>query len=295
MSWLQLHLQTNRDQTELLEDVLLACGAVSVTLADNADQPILEPGVGETPLWSAVKLSALFEADTDTDMVLVHLSANVDRLPLWRWEILEDQPWERAWMENFHPVRCGERLWICPSWCEPPRPEAINLLLDPGLAFGSGSHATTFMCLQWLDGLSLEGKTVIDYGCGSGILGIAAALLGARHVIAVDNDPQALLATRENASRNGIGHDRLMVYPPDQQPAEPADYLVANILAAPLIDLAEHITESTRAGGQLCLSGIVKSQIDAVCQAYDKNFHFQILPGQDDWIRLSAAKIGLDG
>ena len=290
MSWLQLHLEASSDKTELLENLLLDCGAVSVTLTDNANEPILEPNVGETPLWAQVRLSGLFSADTDTNIVLVRLAAEFDHLPKWHWEIVEDQPWERLWMEHYHPIRCGKQLWICPSWCKPPEPDAINLMLDPGLAFGTGSHATTFLCLQWLDGLDIKNKTLIDYGCGSGILAIAAVLLGARRVVAIDNDPQALLATADNALHNGIGKDQLLIFSPEQQPPEPADYLVANILAAPLVELAGQITRSIVTGGQLCLSGIVTSQTSTICKSYDKHFEFEPAVNQDEWVRLVAMK-----
>ncbi|MBV1931775.1 MAG: 50S ribosomal protein L11 methyltransferase [Porticoccaceae bacterium] len=291
MSWLQLHLDTSSEASAPLEQALLDSGAVSVTLSDSADVPILEPGVGETPLWQKLTLTALFPADIDTDLVLLQLSADSGQsLPPWRWEILEDQAWERLWMDHYHPIRCGQRLWICPSWCQPPEPDAINLMLDPGLAFGTGSHATTFLCLQWLDSLDLEGKTLIDYGCGSGILAIAATLLGARKVIAIDNDPQALLATADNAQRNGIDKDKLCICGPDEQTPEASDYLVANILAAPLIQLAEHIMKSVKAGGQLCLSGIVDGQVTEVREAYVGHFAFMPPVNQDDWVRLVASK-----
>jgi ribosomal protein L11 methyltransferase len=291
MSWLQLHFDTDSNALTQLEQALLETGAVSVTLSDNSNQPILEPGVGETPLWQQVRLTALFPADANTDAVLLRTSSLTGQpLPPWRWEILEDQAWEKLWMEHYHPIRCGQRLWVCPSLRKPPEPDAINLMLDPGLAFGTGSHATTFLCLQWLDSLDIAGKTFIDYGCGSGILAIAAALLGARKVIAVDNDPQALLATADNAQRNDISDHQLEVWAPDQQVVHPADYLVANILAAPLVELAGLITSSLRTGGQLCLSGIVDSQIDMVCQAYDKHFRFKPALIQDEWVRLIGIK-----
>ncbi len=297
MSWLQLHLEINDAKSGPLEAALLNSGAVSVTLADsvtpadNASRPILEPGVGETPLWQKVRLTALYPADIDTDVVLLQIGVELQTaLPPWRWETLEDQVWERAWMEHYQPIQCGQRLWICPSWCSPPDPSAINLMLDPGLAFGTGSHPTTMLCLQWLDGLDIEGKTVIDYGCGSGILAIAATLLGAAQVIAVDNDPQALLATTDNAQRNGIDKDQLIVYLPDDQPRLACDYLVANILAAPLIELSEHFLKSTRTGGQICLSGIVDTQLTLVTQAYTQNVEFAPAVNQDEWLRLVATK-----
>lgn len=290
MSWLQLHLAIPRDRAPMVEDVLLAAGALSVTLADNADHPILEPGVGETPLWDDVLATGLFSANTDTGEALALLAARYPgQLPDCRWEVLADQDWERSWMAHFEPIRCGQRLWVCPSWCEPPDPGAINLILDPGLAFGSGTHPTTFLCLQWLDREPLAGKTLIDYGCGSGILGIAALLLGAARVIAVDNDPQSLIATRDNARRNHIRDEQLTVCLPQNLPPTTADVLVANILATPLIELAPSFGSLLPTGGRLCLSGIVASQSDAVVGAYHQ-FDFDPVQADDIWVRLAAVK-----
>ncbi|MCK9563411.1 MAG: 50S ribosomal protein L11 methyltransferase [Bacteroidales bacterium] len=293
MAWLQVHLFAERADTEAVEDALLHCGAVSVTLADSADDPILEPGVGETPLWETVKVSGLFELPADQALLsasFLALRPDFSAADL-HWESVEDQAWERAWMDHFEPIQCGRRLWICPSWREPPDPGAVNLRLDPGLAFGSGTHPTTFLCLQWLDGLDLAGKTVIDYGCGSGILGIAALLLGAARVIAVDNDPQALIATRDNLERNDLDPARLAVYLPGEAPETlvegGADILVANILAGPLIGLASRLAALTAADGQLCLSGLTGEQAPEVMAAYP-TFAFDPPAAREEWVRLTA-------
>ncbi|MEA3301216.1 MAG: 50S ribosomal protein L11 methyltransferase [Pseudomonadota bacterium] len=291
MPWLQVHLLAPRADTEAVEDALLDCGAVSVTLADSADNPILEPGVGETPLWETVKVTGLFELPADRALIaaqFVALQPGFGAADL-HWEEVADQPWERAWMDHFEPIQCGGRLWICPSWREPPDPDAVNLRLDPGLAFGSGTHPTTFLCLEWLDGIDLAGTTVIDYGCGSGILGIAALLLGADRVIAVDNDPQALIATRDNLERNGLGAERLSTHLPADMPDASADILVANILAGPLISLAPRLDQLTRLGGRLCLSGLTLDQAQAVMAAYP-GFRFEPIARRDDWVRLGARK-----
>lgn len=296
MAWQQLHLLVARQQVEDVEDGLLAWGALSVTLADSADDPILEPGVGETPLWQVVRLTALFESDADTGKVNAHIAAAwPDLTETQHWETVDDQPWERAWMQDFEPIRCGDRLWVCPSWQPPPEPDAANLLMDPGLAFGSGTHPTTFLCLQWLDGVELAGTTVVDYGCGSGILGIAALLLGADRVIAIDNDPQALVATADNLHRNGIDPRRLTVCLPGEQAHDlQADVVVANILAEPLINLAATIGNLVRPGGQLCLSGITSDQIDAVTAAYP-GFHFEPARTREGgdlcWAQLAARRL----
>jgi len=292
MPWLQLHIVTNRSGAEAIEDALLDSGAVSVSMSDDADTPVLEPGVGETPLWDNVKVTALYEAEDNSDAISEQLCAALD-IPPQRlaWEILEDQPWERAWMDHFEPIRCGERLWICPSWKEPPEPDAVNLILDPGLAFGTGTHPTTFLCLQWLDSLDLKGKTVVDYGCGSGILGIAALLLGAQRVIAIDNDPQALIASRDNLARNNLGDECLDTYLPGEIPVLEADIVIANILAGPLVSLSAGIAALTKNGGLLCLSGIMPHQADDVQAAYD-GFAFTPRTVRDDWVRLDARKTG---
>ncbi len=289
-TWLQLHLHSDRDAAPQIEDTLLACGALSVTQQDSADEPILEPGVGETPLWEQVTTTALFDGDADPDRLEQQLRQHWPALPACRWEVLEDRAWEREWMAQFEPIRCGERLWICPSWRTPPDPDAVNLLLDPGLAFGTGTHPTTALCLGWLDGTDLRDKLVVDYGCGSGILGIAALLLGARQVIAVDNDPQALLATRDNAERNGIEPERILTAAPGDVPAVSADVLVANILAEPLIQLAPQLNDLVRPGGLLCLSGLITRQEAVVCDAYRAWFDFAPPANRDEWLCLTASK-----
>lgn len=292
MSWLQLRIETTREQTEAIEDAVLAAGAVSVTMEDNADQPILEPALGETPLWNEVRVTGLFTADTDIDQATVIATAAYQQsLPNYRWEILEDKDWEREWMTNFHPMRFGRRLWICPSWKQPPAPDDVNLMLDPGLAFGTGTHPTTALCLEWLDACDLKDKIVVDYGCGSGILGIAALLLGAKQVIAIDNDPQALIATRDNAERNNIAPDRIATYLPRQAPSGIlADVTVANILAGPLAELAPLISNITASGGKLALSGIIPSQAQHLHSHYQQWFNMDEPVTQQDWIRLSGSK-----
>ena len=296
MSWLQLVFDTTKEQATALEDALLELGALSVTLQDNipedgVDEPIYEPGRGETPLWQKTKLLALFEADHDADLIAAALTNQLGELPSWSAEQLEDQAWERAWMDNFKPMRFGERLWMCPSWCEPPDPNGVILALDPGLAFGTGTHPTTALCLEWLDAQPLQGCTVLDYGCGSGILAIAALLLGAERAIAVDNDPQALIATRDNAERNGIDPQRLLTCLPDAVPTLSADITIANILAGPLQELAPLLTQLTRSGGRLALSGILAEQANAVAAAYRPAFTLLGPTLRDDWVRLDGQKL----
>ncbi|WP_321348372.1 50S ribosomal protein L11 methyltransferase [Halopseudomonas oceani] len=291
MSWLQLRLAITPEQAPTLEDQLLELGAVSVTFMDAEDQPIFEPDLGTTPLWSNTHLLALFEADTDPDALLQHLRLLCQAtLPPHELEKIEDQDWERSWMDNFHPMRFGERLWIVPSWHAAPEPNAVNLLLDPGLAFGTGTHPTTALCLQWLDAQQLQGKTLIDFGCGSGILAIAGLLLGAEHAVGTDIDIQALEASRDNARRNQIADERFDLYLPEQMPDAPADVLVANILAGPLVSLAPRLASLVKPGGLLALSGILAEQTDEILEAYNNDFELDPVANQDGWIRVSGRR-----
>ncbi|MBQ1557209.1 MAG: 50S ribosomal protein L11 methyltransferase, partial [Pseudomonas sp.] len=263
MPWLQVRLAITPEQAETYEDALLEVGAVSVTFMDAEDQPIFEPDLGTTPLWSNTHLLALFEADTDETALLAHLQLLCGgALPEHHVERIEDQDWERSWMDGFQPMRFGQRLWIVPSWHAAPQPDAVNLLLDPGLAFGTGTHPTTALCLEWLDGQNLDNCSVLDFGCGSGILAIAALLLGAPQAAGTDIDPQALEASRDNASRNSIDPARFPVYLPADLPQQPADVVVANILAGPLVSLAPQITALVKSGGRLALSGILAEQAE---------------------------------
>ncbi len=290
--WIQFNIEASPQKTEQIENAVLDAGAVSVTLQDAADQPILEPGVGETPLWDSCILTALFPASIDTSTTEQQIQANLSFSLCSSWQLVENKDWSQEWKKHFKPVACSDcRLWICPSWIETPQPDAVNLRLDPGLAFGTGSHPTTMLCLNWLEKQTLQGKTLIDFGCGSGILGIAALLLGAEKVWAIDNDPQALLASRDNAQRNGIEDERLITLLPEEIPSEAkADIMVANILAKPLIDLAPQISKLTLNNGQLCLSGILSHQVDQVSAAYIEKFIFADSVIEDNWAQLAATK-----
>ncbi|KXJ30626.1 MULTISPECIES: 50S ribosomal protein L11 methyltransferase [Pseudomonas] len=289
MSWLQVRLALTPAQAETYEDLMLELGAVSVTFMDAEDQPIFEPDLGTTPLWSQTHLLALFEGDTDAAALEQRVQLLANGLT-YEVERLEDQEWERSWMDNFQPMRFGQRLWIVPSWHEAPEPEAVNLLLDPGLAFGTGTHPTTSLCLQWLDGEPVAGRQVLDFGCGSGILAIAALLLGAERAVGTDIDVQALEASRENANRNGIDPARFPLYLPADLPDEPADVVVANILAGPLVGLAEQITRLTHIGGRLALSGILAEQAEDVRAAYAGCFDLEPTATLDGWVRISGTR-----
>lgn len=287
MAWIQFICHTTPDKAEALSEALSECGAAAVTFEDDADQPIYEPDLGETPLWLKTRLTALFDAETSEQTVSDMLAGMVDEVPRFKVEAVEDKDWEREWMKNFQPIQFGERLWIVPSWHEAPDAKAVNILLDPGLAFGTGTHATTALCLNWLDQIDLKGKYVIDYGCGSGILAIAAALLGAERVIGVDTDPQALEATRENAKRNGV---EIEAYLPGDCPDEPCDLLIANILAGPLQNLAPRFANLCKPGADLVLSGILQTQADEVADSYRTWFDMQAPASKEDWIRLAGVR-----
>lgn len=295
MSWLEIKCTLPSSRVEAAEFVLETSGAVSVTFTDADDQPILEPTLGTVPLWDFTVVTGLYAMDANAPAIITLLSEQLQLRPDQVSCItLEDQDWTRAWMSNFKPMDFGKKLAVCPSGFEP-IPARINLQLDPGLAFGTGTHATTRLCLEWLDSLAcngtLEDKTVIDYGCGSGILAIGAALLGAKHVICIDNDPQALIATMDNAQRNGV-EDKVSVYLPDDLPlnTKPADVVIANILANPLIKLSDRICNLTAAGGSLGLSGILTEQADSVIAAYAAEIGGLHVSQQQDWVRVDGIK-----
>ena len=289
MAWIQFVCHTSQDKAEALSEALSECGAAAVTFEDDADQPIYEPDPGETPLWTETRLTALFDAETEQQQMLDMLATLVDEVPRFRVEAVEDKDWEREWMENFKPIQFGDKLWIVPSWHEAPDEKAVNILLDPGLAFGTGTHATTALCLGWLDQADLKGKYVIDYGCGSGILAIAAALLGAERVVAVDTDPQALEATRANAKRNGV---EVEAYLPGDCPDDLCDLLIANILAGPLQNLAPRFANLCKADADLVLSGVLQTQADDVAESYQSWFAMQPAVAKEDWVRLTGQRYG---
>ncbi len=286
-TWLQIGLRVNPDQVEQTEEVLAELGAHSVTLLDAGDHPVHEPAPGETPLWPDIVVQGLFDGDTD----LVELSATLVEAGLvadsagLEIERLGDRDWTRAWMDRYQPLRFGQSLWICPSHIEPDPDWPIVIRLDPGLAFGSGTHPTTALCLEWIDQHVLTGQRVVDFGCGSGILAIACALKGAREVVAVDHDPQALTATEDNATRNQVA-DRIECLLPDQFETKPADLVLANILAGPLIELAPRLAECVKPAGHLVLSGILREQAPSVAAAYRSSLGAEKISRREDWIRL---------
>ncbi|MDI5834804.1 50S ribosomal protein L11 methyltransferase [Shewanella xiamenensis] len=292
MPWIQLRINTNSDDAETISDLLMEEGAVSITFEDGKDTPIFEPKLGETPLWRDTVVVALFEADTDLTPSIEMLKT----LPFLgehfshKIEQIEDKDWVREWMDNYHPIQFGKRLWICPSWREVPDPTAVNVILDPGLAFGTGTHPTTALCLEWLDSLDLSNEEVIDFGCGSGILAVAALKLGAKKVTGIDIDYQAIEASKANAERNDVA-DQLELYLPEDQPADlKADVLVANILAGPLRELAPLIAERVKTGGKLALSGLLKEQAQEISDFYSQWFDMDEAAHKEDWSRLTGTR-----
>ncbi|NQZ90345.1 MAG: 50S ribosomal protein L11 methyltransferase [Colwellia sp.] len=292
MPWIQLRLSANEETSEKYSDWLSACGAQAVTFIDAQDTPIYEPLPGDEVIyWHNTVVMGLFDASHDIDKTITYLkSIHPDKNEMvYKLEQLEDKDWEREWMDNFHPMKFGERLWICPSWCEVPDPTAVNVMLDPGLAFGTGTHPTTALCLTWLDSLDLVGKTVVDFGCGSGILSLAALKLGAKKVIGIDIDPQALQASKDNAQRNGV-EDRLALFLPKDQPTFKADVVVANILAGPLRELAPTIIEFVAPNGHLALSGVLEEQANELQIIYGQWCEMDAIAIQEEWVRLSGKK-----
>lgn len=292
MPFLQLTLTIGEADPEPYEEALLAAGAMSITLEDAGDDPVLEPAPGATPLWPRVRVKALFAADASPQAVLDALGAQLpSTLPEARFEVLQDRAWEREWLKDFRPMRFGRRLWICPGGQTPPADDAAPCVieLDPGLAFGTGTHPTTALCLEWLDGADLAGKRVIDYGCGSGVLAIAALKLRAAHALAVDIDPQALTATRENALRNRVA-DRLTVQLACDATFAPADVVLANILAGPLEELAPTLAMLVLPGGRIVLSGLLHEQAPAVAHRYAAWFDIAPATIRDDWARLDGVR-----
>lgn len=293
-AWQELHFTARKDQVQVLEEWLFERGALSVTLEDDADQPLLEPGPGETPLWDVVRVTALYVGDQDITPILGEIPPNLitsaSRAPV----PVADREWARVWENEFHPLQMGERLWICPSWTPPPDPDAINILLDPGLAFGTGTHPTTAMCLRSMDADLGSGARVVDYGCGSGILGIAAVRLGATAALGVDNDPQAITASLNNAARNHVPREAFSVVLPEDELVSSwrggATWVVANILAGPLVVLAPVLTSLMTPGGRLLLAGLLADQAEEVIKAYAPTIDLVIADQQEGWVLLSGNK-----
>jgi ribosomal protein L11 methyltransferase len=292
MPWLQIAFEAARDAAQRLSDALEESGAVSVSIEGADAEPIFETDWNDArPVWKRARVVALFEQDADVPAALAMTAAllGLAEPPPYKTETLADQDWVRAWMDRWQPMQFGTNLWVVPSWLTPPDPQAVNLVLDPGMAFGTGTHATTGMCLEWLAAHPPRGLEVIDFGCGSGILAIAALKLGARTALGTDTDPQALITARENAERNGVVDRLTLCLPPDVPDRAGAEVVLANILAPALIALAPQLTALTRRGGWLILSGLLTDQADEVAAAYKDSFDFE-RHLQDGWAMLAGRR-----
>lgn len=294
MAWHQISVTTNEETAPQIADFFSDTGALSVTYLDAEDVPIYEPALNETKIWQNTVVVALYEEDSEPELIKTALFGKFAQnsvLSNWKSEVLEDQDWERAWMEYYHPMKFADKLWVCPTGQENHEAGTVCLTLDPGLAFGTGTHPTTALCLEWLASHDLTNKIVIDYGCGSGILAVAAVLLGAKHAHAIDIDPQAITATLANAEKNQVS-DKISCYLPEQFTPLAADVVLANILAKPLIELAPAIMALVKPQGQLVLSGILNEQADSVSTAYSTQMTMNPAVNQEDWCRLDGIKTG---
>lgn len=293
MAWHQISVITSEDTAPKVADYFSDLGAVSVTYMDAEDEPVYEPAIGETKIWTHTRVIALYELTADPanirSQTLKHFQPEV--LKYWEFEVIQDQAWERAWMEHYHPMKFADKLWVCPTGQEQREENTVCLILDPGLAFGTGTHPTTALCLEWLASHDLTGKTVVDYGCGSGILAVAALLMGAKMAYAVDIDPQAITATESNALKNKV-QDKIVCCLSEQFKVAhiKADVVLANILAKPLVDMADLIAGLVAAKGLLVLSGILAEQANSVIDAYQAFLPLNKLVQQEDWVRLTGIK-----
>ncbi|MCP3671925.1 MAG: 50S ribosomal protein L11 methyltransferase [Gammaproteobacteria bacterium] len=291
MAWIQIHLTTDRPSVPLAELLLESLGALSITMEDAADEPMLEPTLGTTPLWHQTRVTGLFPEHSNPEQLSRDIHNGLPPTSPFELEVerLADQVWERVWMDDFHPMCFGHRLWIAPEGQPPEDPEAITVQLDPGLAFGTGTHPTTALCLNWLDRTDIAGASIIDFGCGSGILSVAALLLGANRVTAIDHDPQALQATADNALKNRV-RDNLIILDNNQPLSTSADITMANILASTLIELEPLLASHTKSGGQIILSGILEEQSDVVISAFTDNFQIESPTTQEGWVLLHGMR-----
>lgn len=289
--WIQIKIRTTNSFSDAVAELLEQLGALAVSYTDAEDSPILEPKPGERRLWPNTEVTGLLDKGTDPEPILAKLKAILgDHIPMAATH-LEDKNWIRAWMDQFKPLKFGSHLWICPSWLNVEEENSVVVMLDPGLAFGTGTHPTTALCLGYLDSLDLKDKLVLDYGCGSGILAIAALKLGAKKAMGVDIDEQALQASLENAKRNGVDDRLELVMGTDSKLDLPKSQItVANILAGPLAQLEPIIADLTASGGLLALSGILTEQADEVIEAYSKDFVMNKVRDKDGWALLTGTR-----
>ncbi len=292
MSWLQAQLIVKQTEAQLIEALFENLGALSTTLVDAEDEPLLEPALGEMPIWKKTKVIGLFSAEIPLDQLRsqINQALNADVTRDLTISPLKDEAWERVWLKYFKPMQFGQRLWICPTGHQVKEDNAIIIDLDPGLAFGTGTHPTTALCLTWLEQADLNGKIIIDYGCGSGILAIAALKLGAEKVIAIDNDPQALLATQANAEKNKV-IDKIEIFNSSEKQEIKADIVIANILSGILVELTSTLSKIIKKEGEIVLSGILKEQQQMIEKAYSPIFQLNSPQKQEDWLLISGSNV----
>jgi len=289
MPFYELTLQVSKQQVESIDQALTDSGAVGVTYVDAKDVPIYEPKPGEMPLWNQIKLIGLFDDESLMATASETLLADYPQLEQLKTQ-LKDQVWERVWMDHFKPMLFGQKSWVIPDGFDIVDPDAVNLILDPGLAFGTGTHETTALCLKWLDQHDVKGKDLVDFGCGSGILAVMALLQGARKVSCVDIDDQAIQATLQNAEKNGVLHGIEVINPENVHLIKNKDGILANILAEPLMMFCEDFYQMLSEGGFIVLSGILKSQKDMICEKYAQQFVDIDAEIEHDWVRVGAVK-----
>ena len=291
MDWMQITVEINKDQADFVSEILMGLDCLSVTFSDTYDNAIFEPPVGKTPLWQDTTIKALFDKDVDqahVQSVLLQLC----QIENTSFELLKDRVWEDECKKDFHAMRFGQRLWICPSWEDASKlsDDAVVINMDPGLAFGTGTHQTTDLCLQYLDKNPPINQNVIDYGSGTGVLAIAAVKLGAKKAIAIDNDPQAVLATIDNVKANHAEDWVTVLHSDEEKQLDKVDLLIANILANPLVGLCQHFSDLVKSGGKITLSGILQEQLDMVLEAYSENFSDLKVTQKDEWCRVDGVR-----
>ena len=291
MSWKQISFEVKKSETDLISEVLMGLGSLSITYSDAQDDAIYEPPVGQTPLWNSVKVNALFSSEVNQKSIETSILEICNIVVIDTLE-LEDRIWEDECKKDFPSMRFGKRLWICPSWDTETKfsNDSIVINIDPGLAFGTGTHQTTSLCLEYLDSNPPENLQVIDFGCGTGVLAIAAAKLGAKSVVAIDNDPQAVLSSKENVAKNNCENIINTIHSIDQKDGNQCDLLIANILANPLVELEPLFSDLVCFNGTLLLSGILKEQVDRVVHCYSVNFSNIKVLNKDEWFRISAKR-----
>ncbi len=294
MDWIQITLAITPEDEPLYSTIFDQLGALSITLQDGADQALFEPAPGTTPLWQHTRITGLFSNAVNTDKLLQQIQQQSAKpLPSYQIETLADEEWTTTWLKDFKPMHFGNRLWICPSVYSPPDPSAVNIILDPGVAFGTGTHPTTALCLQWLDQHLQHNSSaieMIDYGCGSGILAIAGIKLGVSRAFAIDIDPQALESTQNNAIKNGVTENIVTCLPEHYLPSHPVPLLLANILANPLVQLAETFANYVQTEGNIVLSGVLEDQAERIQDAYQPWFTIMHITQQDEWICLEGIR-----